>query len=187
MKIRTFIVGCVLALALFLFAQRRSDSVQTSGFSHVLDLTHAINSRVPTYELSEQSAYQAKTVATIEKDHYFARNISLPEHFGTHIDAPAHFAPGMWTVDQIPPERLIAPLVVMDVSASVKGNSDYQILRRRHREMGAGPRPDSTGRSCNDAHRVGFAMGIHQRLPQRGRQGYYALPRIFAGCREIPG
>jgi len=127
MKIRTFIVGCVLALALFLFAQRRSDSAQPSGFSHVLDLTHAINSHVPTYELSEQSAYQAKTVATIEKDHYFARNISLPEHFGTHIDAPAHFAPGMWTVDQIPPERLIAPLVVMDVSANVKENSDYQI------------------------------------------------------------
>ncbi len=127
MKVRTFIVGCVLTLALFLFAQRRSDSAQTAGFREVVDLTHTINAQVPTYELSGKSAYQAKTVATLDKDKYFARNISLPEHFGTHIDAPAHFARGMWTVDQIPPERLVAPLVVMDVSANVKGNPDYQV------------------------------------------------------------
>lgn len=127
MKIRTFIVGCVLTLALFLFAQRRSDSAPPAGFREVVDLTHAINAQVPTYELSEKSAYQEKTVATIEKNGYFARNISLPEHFGTHLDAPAHFAHGMWTVDQIPPERLVAPLVVMDVTANVKDNFDYQV------------------------------------------------------------
>jgi len=127
MRIRTFIVGCTLALALLLFAQRHPSAAPSPTFGAVVDLTHSINSRVPTYELSEQSGFQAKTVATIEHDKYFARNISLPEHFGTHIDAPAHFARGTWTVDQIPPERLIAPLVVLDVAASVKDNPDYQI------------------------------------------------------------
>ncbi len=33
----------------------------------------------------------------------------------------------MWTVDQIPAGRLIAPLVVLDVSASAKSNPDYEI------------------------------------------------------------
>lgn len=127
MKIRTFIVGYVLALALFLFAQHHTDAAQPVGFRTVVDLTHAINAQVPTYELSEKSAFQAKTVATIDKDKYFARNISLPEHFGTHLDAPAHFVRGLWTVDQIPPERLIAPLVVLDVRANVKDNPDYQV------------------------------------------------------------
>jgi kynurenine formamidase len=127
MKIRTFVIGFVLALALFLFAQHRSEAARPTEFRAVVDLTHAINASVPTYELSEKSAYQAHTVATIEKDKYFARDISLPEHFGTHIDAPAHFARGMWTVDQIPPERLIAPLVVIDVSAKVKNNPDYLV------------------------------------------------------------
>ncbi|HLQ52279.1 MAG TPA: cyclase family protein, partial [Terriglobales bacterium] len=122
MKIRTFVIGFVLALALFLFAQHHPEAAQPAGFHVVVDLTHAINENVPTYELAEKSAYHVKTVATIEKDKYFARNISLPEHFGTHIDAPAHFARGMWTVDQIPPERLIAPLVVLDVSATAKNN-----------------------------------------------------------------
>jgi kynurenine formamidase len=128
MKIRTLVIGYAVALALFLFAQqRRSEAAPESGFRAVVDLTHAINSKVPTYELEERSGFKAVTVATIAKNKYFARNISLPEHFGTHIDAPAHFARGMWTVDQIPPERLIAPLAVIDVSANVNSNPDYQL------------------------------------------------------------
>lgn len=128
MKTRTFIVGCALVLALLLFAQRRSDTPQPpANFRGIVDLTHSINSDVPTYDPSEKSAYQAKTVATIEKDEYFAREISLPEHFGTHLDAPAHFAKGTWTVDQIPPERLVARLVVIDVVRSANSNADYQI------------------------------------------------------------
>ena len=127
MRIRTFVIGYVLALAVFLFAKRQADAGQPGGFRAVVDLTHAVNAKVPTYELAEKSAYQAKTVATIDKDKYFARNISLPEHYGTHLDAPAHFARGLWTVDQIPVERLIAPLVVLDVTTKVKSNPDYQV------------------------------------------------------------
>jgi kynurenine formamidase len=127
MRIRTFVIGCVLALAILLFAKHQTEAGRPSGFRAVVDLTHAINARVPTYELSEKSAYQVKTVATIDKNKYFARNIALPEHYGTHLDAPAHFARGMWTVDQIPVERLIAPLVVLDVTSKVKANPDYQV------------------------------------------------------------
>ena len=127
MKAKTFVIGCAFALALLLFGQHRQNASPTLDFHSVVDLTHAINAAVPTYETAAQPSFQAKTVATIEKDRYFARDISLPEHFGTHLDAPAHFAPGTWTVDQIPVERLIAPLVVLDVSTSVKQNPDYQV------------------------------------------------------------
>jgi kynurenine formamidase len=127
MKAKTFIVGCALALALLLFAQRHENSSPGSGFHSVVDLTHTIDAQTPTYEVSATPDYQAKNVATIEKDGYYAREISLPEHFGTHLDAPAHFARGLWTVDQIPPERLVAPLVVVDATAGAKGNPDYQV------------------------------------------------------------
>lgn len=127
MKLRTFIVGCASALALLLFAQHRQDAAPTPAFREILDLTHTINAQVPTYELSDKPAFHATTVATIDKDGYFAREIWLPEHFGTHLDAPAHFARGLWTVDQIPPERFLAPLVVLDVSAAAKTNADYQV------------------------------------------------------------
>src|SRR5437660_10627105 len=46
--------------------------------------------------------------------------------YNANIDAPAHLVRGMWTVDQIPPERLIAPLSVLDVTAQVRRNPDYE-------------------------------------------------------------
>jgi kynurenine formamidase len=127
MRSRTFVIGYALALALFLFAQRHTDQTPHSAFHAVVDLTHTIDSRVPTFEVTKRLAYRTTTVATIEKEKYFAREISLPEHFGTHLDAPAHFVRGLWTVDQIPAERLIGSLVVIDVSARTKGDPDYQV------------------------------------------------------------
>ncbi len=51
----------------------------------------------------------------------------LPNCSALALDAPAHFARGLWTVDQIPTERLIAPLVVLDVRANTANHPDYQI------------------------------------------------------------
>ena len=106
MKIRTLIVGYVLALALFLFAQRHPNSSSPTEFRSVVDLTHATNAQALAYQPTGKSAL---------------------EQFGTRIDAPAHFARGLWTVDQIPTERLIAPLVVLDVAANAANRPDYQI------------------------------------------------------------
>jgi len=119
MKGRTFIVGCAFALALIVFAQRHQDAVQPLEFHAVVDLTHSLDGQLPGFEPFTKPTYQAKTVA--------AGNISLPAHFGTHLDAPADFARGLWTVDQIPPERLLAPLVVLDATAGAKANPDYQV------------------------------------------------------------
>jgi kynurenine formamidase len=127
MKIKTFVVGYILALAIFLFAQRHTPAAPNSGPHAVIDLTHAVSAANPGYENSSKPQFEAKTTATIEKDGYFAREISLPEHFGTHIDAPAHFVRGLWTVDQIPAERLKAALVVLDVRSKAENNADYQV------------------------------------------------------------
>jgi len=105
MKIRTLIAGYVLALALFLFAQRHPGSSSPGEFHAVVDLTHTIDTHGLTYRPAGSSR----------------------EQFETRIDAPARFAPGLWTVDQIPAQRLIGPLVVLDVSANIEGHPDYQI------------------------------------------------------------
>jgi kynurenine formamidase len=107
MKIRTLIAGYVLALALFLFAERHPSSSSPTGFHAVVDLTHTIDAR----GLARQPAQQSVS----------------PEQFETRIDAPARFARGLWTVDQIPTERLLAPLVVIDVGPNIGDHADYQI------------------------------------------------------------
>lgn len=56
---------------------------------------------------------------------YSAYNISTAEHGGTHLDAPIHFSRGGMSNEQIPLDRLIAPAVVVDVSA--RTTPDYRI------------------------------------------------------------
>jgi kynurenine formamidase len=127
MRFKTFTFACACALALFLFGQRRTNQAPQQMFAGVVDLTHAVSEKDPNWEGAAQSPYKAKPLATFEKEGYFTRAISLPEHFATHIDAPAHFTRGVWTVDQIPPQRLIAPLVVIDVRGKAASNPDYEV------------------------------------------------------------
>jgi len=101
MKWKKFIVGYVLALAIFLFAQRRPAPIAPPVYSSIVDLTHTVNA--PTSSTSK----------------------SMP--LGTFIEAPAFFSPKLWSVDQIPSERLIAPLVVLDVEKKVARDPDYQV------------------------------------------------------------
>lgn len=50
----------------------------------------------------------------------------MPEHMGTHIDAPVHTTRGMWKTDQIPIEKLYGPGVIINVKEKVKSNPDYR-------------------------------------------------------------
>jgi kynurenine formamidase len=50
----------------------------------------------------------------------------MPEHMGTHIDAPAHFAENRWKVHEIPIEKLYGPGVIINVKSKVANNPDYR-------------------------------------------------------------
>src|SRR5262249_29701159 len=50
-----------------------------------------------------------------------------PEHGGTHIDAPKHFAIDKHTVDQIPLEQLMGAGIVVDVTKQSAANRDYLV------------------------------------------------------------
>jgi kynurenine formamidase len=96
-------------------------------FRSVIDLTHILDGRSPNWEGTEESPFHAAELGSIESDGYYSRVFTTQEHYGTHLDAPAHFAAGAWTVDQIPAERLVRPLVAIDVRGQVQTNPDYEI------------------------------------------------------------
>ncbi|MFY9906998.1 MAG: cyclase family protein [Terriglobales bacterium] len=103
MRIRSFIIAYALVLAILLFADRRPGTTQQDRFSHVVDLTDGQNTT-------------AKPVASLD-----------PSDSRTRIIAPAAIIPGTWTAGQIPPERLIAPLVVMDLKSASETNSQISL------------------------------------------------------------
>jgi kynurenine formamidase len=58
---------------------------------------------------------------------FFSQEYVHVGQWGTHVDAPAHFAPGGLTVDRIDPKQMFLPLVVIDVHQQVTRDPDYVI------------------------------------------------------------
>lgn len=104
-----------------------------SGKKQVLDLTYAINEKLVSWP-GDEKWFEAKVNASIEKNGYFTRSFWMLEHYGTHLDAPAHFPPGKATVDQIPAKQLFGPAVVLDVRTDGAKDADYQLPTTRVEE-----------------------------------------------------
>jgi len=101
-----------------------------SGKTRVIDLSYAISDKLVPWP-GDARAFEARINATVEKDGYFTRSFSMLEHYGTHMDAPAHFPPGTITVDKIPVEKFFGPAVVLDVHNEAERNPDYQLTVER--------------------------------------------------------
>ena len=94
-----------------------------------IDLTHAFDANTiywpnnPTgFELDTQYA------GTTPGGWYYSSNkLSAPEHGGTHMDAPVHFAQGAHSAEQVPLEQLTGHACVIDVADSVKEDADHLV------------------------------------------------------------
>ena len=104
-----------------------------SGKTRVLDLSYAINDKLVPWP-GDEKFFEATVNASVEKNGYFTRSFWMLEHYGTHVDAPAHFPPGKTTVDQIPAKQLFGPAVVIDVRAESGKDADYQLGASRVEE-----------------------------------------------------
>ncbi len=102
MQWRTFSIGWILALTVILFAQRRPAEPHAFSFRQVVDLTH-------------------KAALNVEGEHLNAFA------FSTRMDAPIHDENGHWAAETVGPDRLVAPLVVIDVRDRVASNPNYEI------------------------------------------------------------
>ena len=116
----------------------------SSGKMRVIDLSYAINDKLVRWP-GDEKVFEAEVNASIEKDGYFTRSFWTLEHYGTHLDAPVHFAPGKPTVDQIPVKQFFGPAVVLDVQADGAKDADYQLPVARVEEWEKRHRPIPEG------------------------------------------
>src|SRR5262249_22464137 len=63
--------------------------------------------------------FAAETTVDHDTHGCYARDLALPEHAGTHLDAPAHFHRDGATTEQIPLAALVRPAVRLDVRSLV--------------------------------------------------------------------
>ena len=108
MKIACTVAALVVALAApgSVFAQK------------VIDLGHSLAVTDPSW--TGDRVFQRKPE---QGQGYVGGTFSSDEHFGTHLDAPAHFG-GAWTVDRIPVERLVRPGICINITGKAE---DYQL------------------------------------------------------------
>jgi kynurenine formamidase len=90
--------------------------------SKLVDLTHSFSANTPVWSGFGQAvitpAKDPKTGQpyTIAKDGFRANYFSMVGQYGTHVDPPAHFSTDGATVDAIPLNQMILPLVVFDIT-----------------------------------------------------------------------
>lgn len=100
------------------------------GDYRLVDLSHPYNNRT-LYWPTAPSGFEKEQLDFGRTEggwFYSAFLISTPEHGGTHLDAPMHFAATGNPTDKIPLDKLIAPAVVIDVSAKAQANRNYQLV-----------------------------------------------------------
>jgi kynurenine formamidase len=96
----------------------------------VIDLTHAYGSETLFWPSSPPEVFTSKVLfhgMTPGGFFYSSNSFCTPEHGGTHLDAPIHFGEGRWTAAEVPVQRLVAPAVVIDVSAQATADRDYRL------------------------------------------------------------
>ena len=117
--------AAALVVALGSSACSRADSdlgraYNTIAAKKFVDLTHSFGPDTPVWSgfgqakfspTADPKTHQPYTIAT---DGFHGTVYEMVGQYGTHVDPPAHFAEGGLTLDQIPLEQMILPLVVLD-------------------------------------------------------------------------
>jgi kynurenine formamidase len=121
----------VAAIAILLCASASAPTAQTIDLraSRIVDLTHAFDEQT-IYWPTSPSKFELKPLAfgkTAGGYFYSSFVLCTPEHGGTHLDAPLHFAEGHPSIGEVPLDRLIGAAIVIDVSKQAAGDPIYRL------------------------------------------------------------
>jgi kynurenine formamidase len=121
-------IRLVHALVCLLLCSATATALELDNY-RLVDLTHAFNNDT-IYWPTSPSRFDKTTLSDGETPggwYYSAYAICTPEHGGTHLDAPVHFFETGLSNDELPLEKLIAPAIVIDVTAQAAEDRDYRL------------------------------------------------------------
>lgn len=122
--------------ALFVGAAATTTAIVAGGLSaarpalaqaagKVVDLTHAYDGAFPTFDGKPGILYEP-AVKFAESGYQFWK-LTIYEHTGTHIDAPLHFTADGTSVADLPPEKLVCPLCIIDIKKKAADDPNAQV------------------------------------------------------------
>lgn len=96
-----------------------------AGHGSVTDLTHELHEDFPTFFGQQQFFREQKFKYSEHKFNLFELRVN--EHTGTHVDAPLHFSADGLSVAELPVEKLVVPLCVVDIREKAAADPDAQL------------------------------------------------------------
>lgn len=94
----------------------------------LIDLSYTFDDKTVYWPNAEGFRHRKDSWAKTPGGYWYAAGeFTSAEHGGTHLDAPVHFSEGKLTLDQLPVERLVAPVSVIDVTAQAAKERDYRV------------------------------------------------------------
>ncbi|MBZ6528012.1 cyclase family protein [Aerococcaceae bacterium DSM 111021] len=90
-----------------------------------VDLSHQVTNLIPRFSSFE--ILSENILFNIDPDGFYAKEYTIPTQYGTHIDAPIHFATGKRTLDELTMDELILPLYVLHFEDKVEKNHDFTV------------------------------------------------------------
>ena len=97
--------------------------------SRIVDLTHSFGSDTIVWPTEQNFKLIVQHAEDTPGGYYYASNrVEMPEHGGTHIDAPIHFSKGKQTLDQIPIEQMVGPAIRINLTEQCVHDRDYRVM-----------------------------------------------------------
>ena len=176
------------------------------SFSRTVDLTHTLTPDFPAWFTEGEDIMGRTPPASLsmvdefvidENTPFALKKVSYWEHIGTHIDAASHCS-HMKSVDEIPAEELVLPLVVIDIRSEAAEDPLAQVTPEHIRAWEAkhGPLPPR----CFVAMNSGWAEKVNDRTAflcpgeQDGKAAAIQQPafhpdtaRMFLEDRDVVG
>ena len=83
----------------------------------IIDISRPIGADTPVWP-GDPAVVVERVASVAAGDPADVSRLQLGTHSGTHVDPPAHFVPGGATVDELPLDVLVGPVVVADLTAA---------------------------------------------------------------------
>jgi kynurenine formamidase len=121
-----------ILLQILLAASIASTQVSPRGLnlahSQLVDLTYSFDEHTIYWPTADGFKWTKDKWGPTPGGYFYASaSYGASEHGGTHLDSPLHFAEGHPGTDEIPVSRLIAPAVVLDVTAACEHDPDHLV------------------------------------------------------------
>ncbi|CAG9121057.1 unnamed protein product [Plutella xylostella] len=159
--------------------QNRLNKFIFNGDFEIIDLTYPVNENSVYWVNAKKFEFTNKLGLKGKVGSWYATNdYASGEHVGTHLDAPFHFAEHGIKVGDIPVDKLIVPLIIIDMRSKVNDDPNF-VLEKHHLDHMLN---DNFGKPCAVLVRFGWGKFYHDREQYLGLKsdGSLNFPGISA-------